>query len=522
MGEALVSIIPGMERTVNEVFTEKADACRRPLLEREVRPKALVEVQADEKGNARPVSLGEPEKMKERLLKKGDSVCLDFGDHYVGYVTLKLNSAGSPQDAPAYLRLKFGEIAGEILDNSADYDGWISKGWIQEEFLHIDVLPCTLALPRRYAFRFLEIYAVDTSQKFQVVVEDASLKAVSAADPDSVAALEDLPEDLRRIDRVSLKTLQDCMQDVFEDGPKRDRRLWIGDLRLQARTNYATFKNYDLVKRCMYLFAGLTRADGKIGACLFTEPVKQVDDTFLLDYSLFFVSILYDYYRETKDLETVRELWPSGFRQIELALDDFADGVPKRDNPLLFFIDWKEGLDRQAAGMGVFIYCLRQGAYLAGVLGEKEQQAWIEGLLADAVKRAVEVFWDRERGFFVSGEEKQISWMSQCWMVLADVLEPEQSRELMKRLLTEKPSMTPLTPYAYHHVIEALLHVGEKELALSQMRTYWGGMTALGADTFWEAFDPEQSDASPYGSAQVNSFCHAWSCTPAWLLREYF
>ena len=64
--------------------------------------------------------------------------------------------------------------------------------------------------------------------------------------------------------------------------------------------------------------------------------------------------------------------------------------------------------------MGVFIYCLRQGAYLAGVLGEKEQQAWIEGLLADAVKRAVEVFWDRERGFFVSGEEKQISWMSQC------------------------------------------------------------------------------------------------------------
>lgn len=26
----------------------------------------------------------------------------------------------------------------------------------------------------------------------------------------------------------------DCMQSVFEDGPKRDRRLWLGDLRLQA------------------------------------------------------------------------------------------------------------------------------------------------------------------------------------------------------------------------------------------------------------------------------------------------
>ena len=27
------------------------------------------------------------------------------------------------------------------------------------------------------------------------------------------------------------------MQDVFEDGPKRDRRLWLGDLRLEALAN---------------------------------------------------------------------------------------------------------------------------------------------------------------------------------------------------------------------------------------------------------------------------------------------
>ena len=42
------------------------------------------------------------------------------------------------------------------------------------------------------------------------------------------------------LDRVSQRTLRDCMQTVFEDGPKRDRRLWLGDLRLQALANYAT------------------------------------------------------------------------------------------------------------------------------------------------------------------------------------------------------------------------------------------------------------------------------------------
>ena len=51
------------------------------------------------------------------------------------------------------------------------------------------------------------------------------------------------------------KTLKGCMQDVLEDGPKRDCRIWLGDLRLQARANYYTFKNYDLTKCCMYIFA---------------------------------------------------------------------------------------------------------------------------------------------------------------------------------------------------------------------------------------------------------------------------
>ena len=272
----------------------------------------------------------------------------------------------------------------------------------------------------------------------------------------------------------------------------------------------------------MYLFAGLTRDDGKISACLFTEPVMQADDTFLWDYSLFFISILYDYYKETKDIKTVEELWPAAYRQIELAQDDMEDGVLRDDQPLTAFIDWKEGLNRQAAAQGVWIYCLRQGKELAELLGNKEEVAYIQKLLDRALVDAVRVFWDEEQEVFVSGKERQVSWISQAWMVLADVFDKEKSRKLMLGILENKEAVTVLTPYAYHHVIEALLHVGEQEKALEWMRTYWGGMIELGADTFWEAFDPADPLASPYGNMQVNSFCHAWSCTPAWLLREYF
>lgn len=44
-------------------------------------------------------------------------------------------------------------------------------------------------------------------------------------------------------------------------------------------------------------------------------------------------------------------------------------------------------------------------------------------------------------------------------------------------------------------------------------------MVKAGADTFWECFDEKDARASPYGDVRNNSFCHAWSCTPSYLLR---
>ena len=58
----------------------------------------------------------------------------------------------------------------------------------------------------------------------------------------------------------------------------------------------------DLVKRCLYLFAGQTKDNGQVSACLFTEPKFIVDDTFLLDYSMFFGATLLDYYEASGDM----------------------------------------------------------------------------------------------------------------------------------------------------------------------------------------------------------------------------
>ena len=303
-----VSIDLNMVRVTNDEFVKKAEACTPKLIETVVRPVAIVDIVKTEEIFPEVHKRDEIENLSSCHLAKGDKICLDFGDHQVGYVTLKLNSVGSPQDSPAFFRLKFGEIAKEMTEDSKDYDGWISRGWIQEEFIHIDVLPAELKLPRRYAFRYMEIEAIDTSLKWQMVVEDVYCTSVSSVRMEDVKPVESDDEIIRKLDRVSLRTLHNCMQSVFEDGPKRDRRLWLGDLRLQALANYETFHNMDLVKRCLYLFAGQTKDNGQVSACLFTEPKFIVDDTFLLDYSMFFGATLLDYYEASGDKDTLQDL----------------------------------------------------------------------------------------------------------------------------------------------------------------------------------------------------------------------
>lgn len=81
-------------------------------------------------------------------------------------------------------------------------------------------------------------------------------------------------------------------------------------------------------------------------------------------------------------------------------------------------------------------------------------------------------------------------------------------------------AVKPLTPYLFHYFTEALAVSGAEKESLALIRDYWGGMVKTGADTFWECYDPNDSRASPYGDCHNNSYCHAWSCTPSYLLRR--
>ena len=454
-------------------------------------------------------------------LRESDSVVFDFQEHLVGFVTLSLSFEGSHPDAPAWIELQFAERRQEFSEDAQSYSGWVSKSWIQQERIHVDTFPSVVKLPRRYAFRYMKLTVLGISSKYRLKVEEARCEAVSSANDADLKPYQTQDMELSTIDRIACRTLRECMQDVFEDGPKRDRRLWIGDLRLQALANTQTYRRFDLVRRCLYLFAGSTLETGQISAAIFTEPEIEADDTAMFDYSLLFVPTLLDYYEATGDLKTLSELWPVAYRQIELAQDRFDASGLIRDSDVLgwCFTDWNLKLNKQASAQGTYLYCEKAAKRIAELLHDADAASRIEADYAQKRGAALRYLYDAEQGVFISGEARQVSVASQVWMILGGA---SADAQILFRAEKTDGVIGMVTPYMYHHYVQALIDTGRRADALNTLRAYWGGMAKEGADTFWELYNPENPNESPYGGTIVLSYCHAWSCAPAYFLRKYF
>ena len=147
---------------------------------------------------------------------------------------------------------------------------------------------------------------------------------------------------------------------------------------------------------------------------------------------------------------------------------------------------------------------------------------WMSEKIKVLKQSAIDHFWDEDQQLFVSGEDRQVSWATQVWMILARIFDKEKNRALILHTIEVNPRIRMVTPYMYHHYIDALIRSDEKERAMDEMKRYWGEMIHDGADTFWELYNPFNKYESPYGSVAVNSFCHAWSCTPTYFLRKFY
>jgi alpha-L-rhamnosidase len=108
------------------------------------------------------------------------------------------------------------------------------------------------------------------------------------------------------------------------------------------------------------------------------------------------------------------------------------------------------------------IYCLKAVKNLAALLGLKEPSYSIGSAIQDEPVTSVisklvaanrKHYFDEGRGVFISGPERQVSWASNAWAVIAGVIgEKHIAQKALQVAYTQKGSVTGMTPYLHHYV----------------------------------------------------------------------
>lgn len=453
-------------------------------------------------------------------VNKGDSFVLDLGGHCVGRFSFRLDNADDFMSAPAKLTIRFGEDMREINDDFSSYHGTLSEAWLQEEVLILDH-PQTVNMPRRYSCRYIRITV--NSVRRPTLLFDFCFTASTSADQSKLVAAQTSDPLLQRIDKTAADTLRECMQTFFEDGPKRDRRLWIGDMRLEALTNYYTFDNREIVKRCLYLFAaGECSSLGFLPSFVYETPYFFSGRTNIADYALLYVVSVCDYFEHTGDRDTVGdliELCKAQIDSFENILNDRLIVTPQEG--WFSFIDWCPELCGLTALQGVYLYALDHFTRLLKAIGDCDLEKYHD-LLGRVRIASKQHLFDEKTGLFVNElDGGQISVHAQVWMILGGAIEGKEAANALRCAMNLKDAKKPGTPYMWHYVIDAFIKLGLKDEAVACIKRIWGGMLERGADTFYEVYVPGDPDFSPYNDRMVNSLCHAWSCTPAYFIRKY-
>lgn len=490
-----------------------------------VRPVSVVKAVEDPSAfqGWRYESVGAPD-FQDKSFGQIREITLDFGKHLTGYFSFHTKTLNRCQDAPVRFKFMFGELPAEMNTPLDPWKGGLGRAWMQDETVTLCELDEWVTIPRRIAFRYLRIELLGDSSGFDFALDDLYFKAVSSAGENTAVLEENCPQEIRDIARVSEETLRECMQTVFEDGPKRDHRLWAGDLYLQSLANRYSFRNFELVRHCLYLFAAFAGDNGVLWSNIFDFPKPHPQyGSYLLNYCLLWNSTLLEYLKDTGDYDTARDLWKVAKRQVE-------DGLSymKPDNifdinarPVWIFFDWRAGLDVNAMMQGAMIFALQQTYELATMLGCQDEVKEYPALIKAMTKAGRKAYYDKEKGGVLSGADRQLSALSQAWMVKSGVLTQKEGQKAIRTALANPGTVMPGTPYGTHYLVDAMMICGMHDEAREYLVDYWGGMVRKGADTFWEAYDPNDDMLSPYSFFPVNSACHAWSCTPTYFIGKY-
>lgn len=169
-------------------------------------------------------------------------------------------------------------------------------------------------------------------------------------------------------------------------------------------------------------------------------------------------------------------------------------------------------------------------ALCADIAGKSDEKATYEQLSKSLLSKLETQFWNNERQAFVhnrkNGQKSEsITRYANMFAVLFDYVDDVKKQAIKKSVLQNDEILKITTPYMRFYELEALCALGEQTSVTKEIKDYWGGMLKLGATSFWEKYNPDDTGSghlAMYGRPFGKSLCHAWGASPIYLLGKYY
>jgi hypothetical protein len=426
------------------------------------------------------------------------SLLLDFGRELAGRLEIESDS-----DQPVTLSLQYGESLSET---------------VKSPYLGVNELvvgPHAVAHGPKTGFRFvrLQLLAGPARMRFKSIHVDQIFYPVQyqgsfvSSDPG-----------LNRIWSIGAYTAHLCMQDSLWDAPKRDRVAWSGDDDVSVRVIDDVFLDHDLLEATM---------DRLLGRSPATQHVNGIPG-----YSSFWFTQVAEYYRHTGSrqlLERTHQRAVELLGHIDAEFD--ARNVYVNKTGSWVFVDWSPELngdtpESRRVTEFEFYRAYRDGAWLLRQVGDTANAAKYEQRAA-AIKMACDQYLlDPATGTYGP------RWQTNAMAVVSGIAGPERYDAIWNSVLSKVGRQSDggliISPYYNYYVVSAMARMGHRKEALDWIRTYWGGMIAEGATSFWEGYDPAWYKDNFHASLQSDnqsgyfvSLAHAFASGPtAWLMEE--
>ena len=431
------------------------------------------------------------------------SILLDFGREISGRLFVE-----SASDRDAVFSIAYGESELEALATG------LTPGQRGGNYLGTNILEVPandIARGPKSAFRYVRIRFLHgaPTMAFKSIRAEAIYYPVQFA-----GSFESSDPLLNRIWETGAYTAHLCMQDGIWDAPKRDRGRWVGDLDVEGRVISTAFGDRDLIEQTL-------------NALVPPHASAQVNG--IPGYSALWITSLYSLYSHSGDKEFLARQ-QDALMQVLGAMDATIGSSGTFDNPKKqwLFVDWAPNLhgNTREAMIGTnleYVIAYNRASRLLQVLADIAAANKYAHRSRDLLAATHTQFGDPNAPTYGS------TWQLNALATLASEDDPAIApiiwNQVLSRVKQDALSDPVISPYFSTYVLDAISTTSHTREALNWIHTYWGGMLAEGATSFWESYDLRWPKTDPHLALQADgtagyfvSMAHGWSSGPtAWL-----